>query len=285
MIIDAHNHPHYLGFDTGKILDNMKRYRIDKTWLLTLETPRDEYSPYYHRVTMGDPDAPIPLSSCVACMREAPDRFILGYAPDARRPDSIDRLDAAIELYGVRVYGEVMLRMTYDNPDAIRMFRHCGDKGLPVIVEVTYGFDVAGCGPRSEYWYGGSIEAFERAVQACPQTTFLGHGPGFWAHLSGDDLFSRAAYPSGPIVPGGKVVEMMRAYDNLYLDLSAGSGQNALKRDLGFTKEFLLEFQDRALYGRDQFDNGLQDLLNGLGLDEEVLAKIYAHNANKLVPC
>ena len=32
----------------------------------------------------------------------------------------------------VRVYGELKLRMMYNNPDAIRMFRLCGKKGLPV---------------------------------------------------------------------------------------------------------------------------------------------------------
>lgn len=284
MIIDAHNHPNYLGFNCNKILQDMEVNGIDKTWLLTLETPLDEYEPSYNRLTMGDKDAPIPFASCLACVQQAPDKFVLGYAPDPRRPDAIDRLEAAIELYGVRVYGEVMLRMMYDNPDAIRMFRFCGEKGLPVIVEVTYGFPSGVKYPRPDYWFGGGIEAFERAIAACPGTKFLGHGPGFWAHISGDGMFDKHPYPTNSVEPGGKIIEMMRRYENLYLDLSAYSGWNALKRDAGFTKELLLEFQDRALFGRDKFDNDLQELLNRLELPQQVLNKIYAENALKLVP-
>ncbi len=50
-----------------------------------------------------------------------------------------------------------------------------------------------------------------------------------------------------------------------------------------FSQEFLYEFQDRMLYGRDYFDNRMQDLLDSLGLTEDVLAKIYAGNARLLV--
>jgi hypothetical protein len=43
----------------------------------------------------------------------------------------------------------------------------------------------------------------------------------------------------------------------------------------------LLEFQDRCLYGRDQFDNEHQRFLNGLKLPEEVLRKIYRKKCAK----
>ena len=75
----------------------------------------------------------------------------------------------------------------------------------------------------------------------------------------------------------------MREYPNLFCDISAGSGNRALSRDRDFTKAFLLEFQDRILYARDYFDNVHQELLNSLGLPEEVLAKIYAGNAERLI--
>ena len=66
-----------------------------------------------------------------------------------------------------------------------------------------------------------SIEAFERAVSACPETTFIAHAPGFWAHISGDGRFEKETYPEGPVLPGGKAVKMLREYTNLYADLSA----------------------------------------------------------------
>ena len=76
----------------------------------------------------------------------------------------------------------------------------------------------------------------------------------------------------------------LNQYPNLYADLSARSALNALQRDPEFAKGFLLEFQDRLLYGRDCFDNQLQVLIETLSLPNEVLAKIYAGNALRLVP-
>lgn len=284
MIIDAHNHPDWHGHNLDRFLQNMAQYNIDKTWLLTWECPPDEYDPEHNHTSLRDGWGPIPFSRGLRYTEHAPDRFVLGYAPDPRRADAIDRLGAAIEIYGVRLYGELKLRMMYDNPDALRMFRFCGEKGLPVTVHIDYEFDTGSKYPRPNWWYGGGIEAFERAVRACPGTTFIGHGPGFWAHISNDDLYDQVPYPTGKVVPGGKLPQMFRQYPNLYADLSAGSGLNALTRDSPFAREFLLEFQDRLLYGRDCFDNRMQEFLNSLGLPQETLTKIYAGNALRLVP-
>lgn len=284
MIIDSHNHPFYGLMNLEKTLQNMQACNIDRTWMLSLETPEHETWPGYYSSAFGTEQAAIPFENCLHYVAKEPDKFVLGYAPDPRKPYAIGRLEAAIEMYGVRVCGEIMLRMTYDHPDAIAMFRYCGKKGLPVIVEVNYGVDGAGPFAQPGYWYGGGIEAFERLVKACPETIFLGHGPGFWAHISGDDLYQTMSYPSGDVVSGGKVVEMMRTYDNLYCDLSARSGYNALTRTPSFGKEFLLEFQDRVLYGRDDWDNRLQQFLNEAGFPQETLHNIYAGNSLKLVP-
>ncbi len=284
MIIDAHNHPDWHGHDLDRFLQNIAQYNIDKTWLLTWECPPDECDPEHNHTSLRDGCGPIPFSRGLRYTEHAPDRFVLGYAPDPRRADAIDRLSAAIEIYGVRLYGELKLRMMYDNPDALRMLRFCGEKGLPVTVHIDYEFDTGSKYPRPNWWYGGGIEAFERAVRACPGTTFIGHGPGFWAHISNDDLYDRVPYPTGKVVPGGKLPQMFRQYPNLYADLSAGSGLNALTRDSPFAREFLLEFQDRLLYGRDGFDNRMQEFLNSLGLPQETLTKIYGGNALRLVP-
>ena len=284
MIIDAHNHPDWHKHNLAKFLQNMDQYHVDMTWLLSWECPVDEYAPSYNKVGVTDPIGPMPFDRCVRYKEQAPDRFVLGYAPDPRRPDAIDRLEAAIEVHGVQTYGELKLRMTYDNPDALRMYRFCGERGLPVTVHIDYEFDTGSRYPRPNWWYGGGIGAFERAVRACPETIFVGHAPGFWAHISADGQHNQTSYPKGKVVPGGKIVEMFRQYPNLRADLSAGSGLNALRRDPAFAVDFLLEFQDRLLYARDYFDNKHQEFLNALGLSDNVLAKIYSGNALRLVP-
>lgn len=287
MIIDCHNHPDWHGHNLDKFLANMEANNIDQTWLLTWECPADEYDQggYGKCVTPGGgPDGPMPFNKCLSYVERAPGKFVLGYAPDPRVPGAIDRLQSAIDIYGVQVCGEVKLRMMLDDWDAVRMWRFCGEKGVPVTVHIDYEFSSSSRFPRPNYWYGGGIEAFERAIAACPDTIFLGHAPGFWAHISGDGQFDKVAYPKGPVEPGGKLVDMMRTYPNLYCDMSAGSGRNALSRDPDFGKQFILEFKDRILYGRDYFDSQHQEFLNSLDLPQDVLDLVYWGNAKRLVP-
>lgn len=285
MIIDVHNHPLWYGYTPERLAQNMVENSIDKTWLLTWECPKDEYDPNFLSFLPGASEGPIPLSSAIPFIEKHPDKFLLGYAPDPRRPEAIDRLAFAISLYGVRVYGELKLRMMLDNLDALQMYRFCAEKGLPVLVHIDYEFSTGSRYPRPNWWYGGGIEALERAIRACPETTFIGHGPGFWAHISGDDQFNKVPYPQGKVIEGGKLVEMLRKYPNLYCDLSGYSGYNALNRDPIFAREFILEFQERLLFGRDCFDDRLYKLLLSFSLPEEVLSKILSQNALRLVPC
>ena len=284
-IIDAHNHPDWHKHDLVRFLLNAAQYNIEKTWLLSWECPPAEFNPEYNNNILAYENGyPIPFSRCLAYKHAAPDKFVLCYAPDPRLPESIDRLDAAIEIHGVRVYGEIKLRMMYDDLDALRLFRHCGARNLPVLVHLDYEFDTGRKYPRANWWYGGGIEPFERAVQGCPDTIFIGHAPAFWGHISGDQRAKLEPYPDGPVLPGGKVSQMFKDYPNVYADLSAGSALTALSRDVGFAAEFIVEFQDRLLYGRDFFDNRMQEFINSMHLPDAVLRKIYSGNASRLVP-
>ncbi len=285
MIIDAHNHPDWHGHNFERYIGNMDRHHIDATWLLAWEAPRDEWDPVYYKFC-PHPGAggPVPFTRCLSYKERAPERFVLGYAVDPRLPEAIDLLEGAVAVYGVQVYGELKLRMCYDNPDALRMYRFCGERGLPVVMHLNYEFASANRYPRSSYWYGGGFDALARAVRMCPDTIFLGHAPGFWAHLSGDDKPEKEPYPRGPVEPGGKLPALMRECSNLWCDLSAGSGLNALKRDPEFSRMFLIEFQDRCIYGRDIFDNAHQDFIESIYLPADVKEKVYSGNALRLAP-
>ncbi len=284
MILDDHNHAEYHQYSAAQMVENMDKYGIDKTVLLTWECPEDEWDPETkHLFSWREGGNPVPLEAVLEYWRQYPDRFILGYAPDPRKPDAIHKLRCAMGLYDIRMYGEVKLRMMLDDWDAIRMYRFCGENGLPVLVHLDYEFDRGRSFPRPNYWYGGGMAALERALQACPETNFIGHAPGFWAHISADDQYNKTAYPKGPVVGEGDIVRMLKKYPNLYCDISAGSGHNALARDKTFTKWFLTTFADRVLYGRDYFDNIHQELIDSLDLAEEVREKLYSGNLRRLL--
>ena len=290
MIIDAHNHPDWHKYDLDAFLKNMDTYHIDKTWLLSWETPYGDYSPESAAVLPGaifngENSVPIPFAHCLECKLRAPDRFILGYAPNPKRADAIDALRSAIDLYDVKICGEVKFRILYDDPDAVDLFRFCGEAHLPVTLHFDYP-EATRTGkkyPRRNWWYGGSIDHLDNLLSLCPDTAFLGHAPGFWAHISGDDQAYTVSYPQGPVLPGGMVEQLLEKHPNLYCDISAGSGHRALSRDLEYTYQLICRFPDRFLYARDYFDNIHQELIEKLSLPRDVYELVMHGNAERLI--
>lgn len=287
-IIDAHNHPDWHGKDFSRFLQDMDEKNIEKCWLLSWECPRNEYYDNTVKVVpsniLGTTTGPIPFSRCVSYAERAPERFILGYAPDPRDSDACNKLIAAHDIYNVKICGELKYRVMYDNFDCLRLFRTAGMLKMPVIMHFDYDRATEVDAPRCD-WYGGTIDTLERVLQACPETTFIGHAPGFWVHISDDDLYLKYSYPPSdiPVTAPGRITQLLRKYPNLYCDMSANSGLKALSRDKAHAVEFLTEFQDRILYARDNFSNSHQEFLNSLGLPESILSKIYHENAEALI--
>ncbi len=287
-IIDVHNHPNWHGHDIDKLVKNMDQFGIEKTWLLSWEISENEFnvSPAYHEY-MDPRGFCAPLYMVVEGLHKYPDRFIGGWAPDPRDRYVRAKLKAAVRIHGIKVYGELKCRMRYDNPDAIATFRYCGQIGLPVLFHLE-------CPPillkrmcEDIYawpeWHGGDMSVIDNICRLCPDTHFIGHGPGFWREISGDADLSEKPYPDGEVKPGGRLVELLRKYKNLHCDLSAGSGCNALSRDFKHAKQFVLEFQDRIMFGRDFFDGSQLEVLKQLELPEETREKVFHLNAEKII--
>ena len=87
MLIDAHNHPHYYGYGGKALIQNMDEQGVDKMWLLSWEIPQEEYDVRRAQHELSATAASgIPLDDVVDVAREAPERFVLGYAPHPKRP-------------------------------------------------------------------------------------------------------------------------------------------------------------------------------------------------------
>ena len=93
------------------------------------------------------------------------------------------------------------------------------------------------------------------------------------------------------MTPGGRFPEMLRKHRNLWGDISAGSGNNALVRDPEFGWRFMEEFQDQLLFGTDICGPGqetpqvetLNNALNGGHISRTAYEKITHLNAEKLL--
>lgn len=292
MIIDCHNHSHYVGLGPEGLLAEMDTFGYDVAWLLTWYLPPGEHVPGSERAfnpcnaRADGTHGGVTLTDVVQTCQRYPDRFVAGYCPCPTEGDAADLFEAAYHVHGVRVCGEWSYRTLLDDPRAIDLFRRAGQLGCPVVLhmDVPYRPDESGNLVYQTAWYGGGADQLERALQACPETIIVGHAPGFWRFISGDEATDSALYPSGPIMPGGRVLDLLERYPNLWADLSAGSGLGAMKRDTGFARDFLIRYADRLMFGRDNKGNALQTFLPLLNLPDDVTEKLFYRNALRLVP-
>jgi predicted TIM-barrel fold metal-dependent hydrolase len=229
--------------------------------------------------------AGIPLRDLLTAHRNNPGRFVLGYCPHPLLGEAPSLLRAAVKMYGVRVCGEWKFRIPFDDPRCLELFHAAGEMNLPVVLHLDVPYlQVDGKRTYQPSWYGGTVANLERALQACPETTFIGHAPGFWREISGDADSDPTSYPRGPVTSGGRLYDLFDRYENLYADLSAGSGRFALERDPEHAVKFINRYSDRLLFARDYYEQDLHNFLQTLDLDEAVTNKIYFENALKLVP-
>lgn len=223
--------------------------------------------------------------------RQYPDNFMFFMNLDPRmynrNPDA--DFSSIIEYYlemGAKGVGEMCSTLSFNHPLMENMFYYINKYALPVTVHIAP--EQYGCYGILD---GTNLSGLEGALQKFPDIKFLGHSGNFWSEISGDE--KHGGYPNGPVVPGGRVIELMRRYPNLFGDLSAGSGLNALRRDREFGISFLNEFQDRLYFGHDfcSIENTqgvtlsifLDSLLDDGAISREVYDKVCSINARKLL--
>ena len=126
-----------------------------------------------------------------------------------------------------------------------------------------------------------------------PRTIFIGHAQTWWANIDKsyqDD--EKNLYPKGKVTPGGLTDRYLSDYPNMYGDLSAGSGLNALQRDEDHAREFLQRHQDKLIYGSDCDDltgtgvacQGAQTIatLKRLAPQKTIQRKLFYENARRV---
>jgi len=100
-------------------------------------------------------------------------------------------------------------------------------------------------------------------------------------------------YPDTKVTPGGISDRLLADYPNMFGDLSAGSGQNALTRDEAHAAAFLERHQDKLLYGSDCNDHtgagdgcsgaGTLAIVRRLSASRAIERKILHNNANRVI--
>lgn len=179
---------------------------------------------------------------------------------------------------GAKGFGEHKPGLPIDDPRNMALYAACAELRLPVLFHLDEQRNTDQPG----------LPGLDRVLAAHPSGAFIGHGPGFWASISGGVMAKDlAGYPMGKTAPGGALDALFDKHPNLYADLSAGSGANAIQRDLEFGREFLIRRADRVMFGSDFLSPGQQvpqlELFATLELPDEVRAKIFRDNARQLL--
>src|SRR6185295_2817872 len=176
---------------------------------------------------------------------KAPGRFTWFNSYDVTKPDAEQVLTQAVK-NGAQGFGEMKFHVAADGPELRRMYALAAELRVPILIH----FQEVDHTPNEGTWSTGFAKTFDSILKAYPKTTFIGHADAFWANVSAD-YHNEAAYPSGPIKRGGVTDKLLGDYANLFGDLAANSGNNAMSRDASFTADFLNRHQDKLFFGSD----------------------------------
>lgn len=305
-IIDMHSHAYANGpAEIAQWVRFMDEVGIDKTMILTassgarFDSIHALYSKYPDRFE-------------VWCGFD-----YTGYDKPGFGPAAVAELERCVKVgaRGVGEMGDKGRGLFYErptkawglHPDDARMdplFEKCADLGIPVSIHIAdpkwmyelmdstndglmNAMDWRLDNQKDIVGYAGMIDILERTVKRHPRTTFIA------VH------FANLCYDLA------RMGELLDKYPNLYADNAARYAETApIPR---FAAQFYEKYQDRLLYGTDMgFDKEMYQItfrvlestdehfyeinqfgyhwaLNGFGLSDQVLKKVYRENALKIM--
>ena len=253
-IIDIHQHTNYVGRSDADLLRHQRAMGVTTTVLL----PAGRY--YGLDAQCGD------NPSVERFAKKHPGEFLFF----ANELPYLKEADAEIRRYlqkGAVGIGEQKFRVLADSAYLERMAGIAKDFGVPILLHFWDGD------------YNMELERFHKILEKFPTVNFIGHAQSWWGHIDKNHN-PKVIYPKGKVTAGGLTDRWLADYPNIFGDLSAGSGLNALRRDPEFTAGFLERHQHKLLFGSDCPDK------EGRGancLGAQILATVRQSSGSKQV--
>ena len=278
-IIDIHQHVGYLDRTDAATLQHQRAMGVTKTILLPAGRPMKMASTH-DGVSNGLQAKALGNEACYQFAKAHPKEYLFA----ANEVPDLDGAAQEIEKY--LKLGAVMIAEQKFGVD-------CGARAMQRIYEVAQAWRV----PVLMHWqvgmYNYGFERFYKMLEKYPRVNFIGHAQTWWANVDRNNQDDpKKLYPKGPITPGGLTDRYLTDYPNMFGDLSAGSGLNALTRDETFTPGFLERHQDKLLFGSDCTDSDGAGLkcsgartiatVRRLAPSKEIERKVLHGNAKKL---
>ena len=137
--------------------------------------------------------------------------------------------------------GEQKFPVDVDSPHIDRIAAIAREYNVPVLLHFEHEH------------YNLGIENFAKVVARHPRVNFIGHAQTWWGNIDRNHQ-QQEMYPKTRVTPGGITDRLLSDYPNVYGDMSAGSGLNAMLRDEDHAREFLKRHQDKLMFGSDCSD-------------------------------
>lgn len=269
-LIDCHLHINHKDRSIADTVQHIEATGTDKAFVLPLET--------------GEGGVLLTSDTVLEAFEKHSDRIIPFCQCDIRGDDVLRRIRNYHEL-GCRGVGEQKEHLPLNDHRVELLIALCDELNWPITMHFQDG---------NGGYNQGLAEHLETYLKRYKRVRIIGHAQTWWAHISADvPSPDQSLYPEGPVKPGGVMDRLLGEYPNLYADLSAGSGFNALSRDEEFTAGFLERHRKKLLFGSDCpcrdgkganfnglcFSTRLQAFLRRMVSDQAALEDIFYKNA------
>ena len=221
--VDVHTHlsPDWAqpGLTAKSLLEWMDKMDVEKAWVLPLVAPESWFIPvstdYVLKETKPHRDRLIPFCDI------DPRTINLG-----GKKGMVDLFKKYVDA-GAKGVGEHKVGVNLDDQRNMTVFEAANELGLPLLFHLDNARNMDQPG----------LPGLEKCLKAFPKVNFIGHAQGWWASIDGAvQKAEMQGYPKRKVAPGGAIDRLMEKSPNLYGDLSAGSGHNAINRDRDFGK-------------------------------------------------
>ena len=278
-IIDIHQHVGYSGRPDPVLLRHQQTMGITKTILLPAGRPVITASTHQGKSNGLDAQA----AGNEACYQFASTHskkftFAANEVPDI--PEAIGEIGRYLKR-GAVLIAEQKFGVECDSPEMQRIYALAEEHRVPVLMHWQFKM------------YNHGFERFYKILEKYPKVNFLGHAQTWWGNIDKNHADQSVMYPKGPVTRGGLTDRYLTDYPNMFGDLSAGSGNNALTRDEDFTRDFLERHQTKLVYGSDCSDHegsgpkciGAQTIaaIRRLSSSQTIERKLLSENARKLM--
>lgn len=237
-IIDIHQHTNYSQRTNAQLIAHQRAMGVTQTILLPAgsSVKRASTADGKHNelggVGAGGNDTVLAIS------RQYPKDYLFGANEVTDLPDAAKEIARYLDL-GAIIIGEQKFGVECDSRESQILYALAAEHQVPILIHFQHGT------------YNLGYERLHKMLERFPKTVFIGHAQTFWANIDKHHADQNVLYPKGKVTAGGMTDRYLTDYPNMFADMSAGSGLNALTRDEDHTRGFLDRHQNKILYGSD----------------------------------